>query len=457
MNIRAAAVIICLLAPAAIAETVEETTDRLVDAALASDQSWRVLEHLADDIGPRLSGSNGLDEAIGYTADVFREWGLSVRLEPVMVPHWVRGEEAAILVSHRGAALRLTTLGGSVATPPAGITAEVVEVGSVSEIAAKGAALSGKIVLFNGAMDPRLVEQQRAGDAYGGAVWQRGRGPSAAARYGAVAALIRSVTTRSLRTPHTGALTYDKSLPKIPAAAISTEDAELIHRLLARGERVVVRLVLAPRTLPDAPSANVIAEIPGREKPEEIVVIGGHLDSWDLGRGAIDNGSGVAVVMDALRIIHASGLRPRRTIRVVLFANEENGLKGGRTYAEDHSADLWRHVAAIEHDLGVGAPTGFSTTLGPAEINRLMPWVTSLSRLGALRFETREQTGADTSPLTGGCVTGFGARPDATHYFDYHHTEADTLDKVDPALLRQNVAAMVTLTWALAEMPERLR
>jgi Zn-dependent M28 family amino/carboxypeptidase len=269
--------------------------------------------------------------------------------------------------------------------------------------------------------------------------------------------LVRSVTTRSLRTPHTGAVGYDEKLPKIPAAAVATEDADFIHRRIAKGEKVVVKLRLTPQSFPDAPSANVIAEITGREKPEEVVVIGGHLDSWDNGRGAIDNGSGVAVVMDAIRIIHASGMRPRRTIRVVLFTNEENGLKGGKAYAKDNNDDLWRHVAAIEHDLGAGAPTGFRTTLAPGEIARLTPWVTSLARLGALRFATEEGTGADTSPLTEACVTGFGAMPDTTSYFDYHHTEADTLDKVDPALLRQNVAAMVTLTWALAEMPERIR
>ena len=454
---RLVAMVILSIAPAAVSQTVQQTTDRFVDEALASQESWRVVEHLADEIGPRLSGSRGHERAIEFTAAQFRAWGISVRLEPVIVPHWVRGEEEAVLVSHHATRLRLTTLGRSVATPAEGITAEVVEVRSMAELETRKNEIPGRIVLFNEPMDARVVAQHRAESAYGAAAPQRTRGASAAAKRGAVAVLVRSLTTRSLRTPHTGAVGYDEKLPKIPAAAIATEDADLIHRLMSKGERVVVKLRLSPQTLPDAPSANVIAEIPGREKPEEIIVIGGHLDSWDNGRGAIDNGSGVAVVMDAMRIIQASGLQPRRTIRAVLFANEENGRMGGKTYAKDNNDDLWRHVAAIEHDLGAGAPMGFRTTLEPAEIERLQPWVGSLARLGALRFSTERSVGADTSPLVGGCVTGFGAMPDATSYFDYHHSEADTLDKVDPELLRENVAAMVVLTWALAEMPERVR
>ncbi|HET7711442.1 MAG TPA: M20/M25/M40 family metallo-hydrolase, partial [Thermoanaerobaculia bacterium] len=308
----------------------------------------------------------------------------------------------------------------------------------------------GKIVFYNNAMDRELVRAGRAFEAYSKAVVFRGSGASRAAEYGAVAAVVRSVGSDSLRTPHTGALRYDVKFPRIPAAALSAEDAMLIHRLLAKGERVRMHLYMTPKTLSDVDSHNVVAEIRGREKPDEIVLIGAHLDSWDLGTGAIDNGSGVAMVMETMRLMKELNLRPRRTVRCVLFMNEENGLRGGREYFARHKAE--KHVAAIESDAGAAAPVGFLTTLkGDALVPLERAFQTLPAPLNAMRFDTSPQTGADTSFLIEAGVTGFGLVPNPRLYFDYHHTPADTLDKVDPKELAQDTAAVAALTWILAE------
>jgi len=342
----------------------------------------------------------------------------------------------------------LTALGGSVATPMTGLTADVVEVNSFDELKALGAKAKGKIVFYNNPMDMDLVRAHRGFEAYGKAVAFRGSGPSRAAEYGAVAALIRSVGSASLRTTHTGALRYDPNQPKIPAAAMTAEDAMLVDRLLKKGERVRMHLLLTPRTLPDVESANVIAELRGSEKPEEIVVIGGHLDSWDLGTGAIDDGSGVAMVMETMRLLNEMNLAPKRTIRCVLFMNEENGLNGGRAYFSNHKND--RHVAAIESDSGVAVPIGFRTTLKGDALTALEQRAQPLAAIGAAKFESTRETGADTSFLIEGGVPGFSFVPEPLHYFDYHHTPADTLDKVDPKELAQDSAAIAALTWILA-------
>ena len=432
----------------------QSTPDRIIDYTLANSRAYETLSYLTDNIGPRLSGSEGADLAVKWTTNKFREWGIDVRNEPVMVPHWVRGAERARLVSHNDQKIVLTTLGGSIATPPDGITAEVIEVTSYDQLAELGRAkIKGKIVFYNKAMDMTLVESGRAFEAYGQAVVFRGGGASRAAEYGAVAAVVRSVASASLRTPHTGAMRYDPKHPKIPAAAITTEDADLIHRLLAKGERVRMHLVLTPRTLPDARSANVIAEIRGSERPDEIVLIGGHLDSWDLGTGAIDDGSGVVMVMETLRVMKELGIRPKRTIRGVLFMNEENGLRGGRTYFANVAKreELHKHVAAIETDAGAAPPTGFISTLEGQSLKQIQSRARVLARIGAMKFTSSKHTGADTSPLTDAGVPGFGLVPDPRHYFDYHHTPADTLDKVDPKALAQNTAAIAALAYILAE------
>jgi Zn-dependent M28 family amino/carboxypeptidase len=434
--------IIALLALTATAQTA----DQIIQRALASPKAYETLAYLTDNIGPRLSGSAGAAASVKWTTGRFRQWGIPVTNETVMVPHWVRGEERATLPSHFQQTIVLTALGGSVATPAKGITADVVEVSSYDELKTKD--VRGKIVFYNNPMDMERVRSHRSFEAYRIAVEFRGSGASKAAERGAVAAVIRSVGSASLRTPHTGALRYDTKIRKIPAAAMTAEDAMLIHRLLAKGERVRMHLVLTPKTLPDVASANVVAEIRGSEKPEEIVLIGAHLDSWDLGTGAIDDASGVAMVMETMRLFKEMNLRPRRTVRCVLFMNEENGLRGGRAYAARHKKE--KHVAAIETDAGAAAPTGFSTTLKGDALSALEQRTGALTALGANRFETQAETGADISPLTEAGVTSFGFVPDPLHYFDYHHSPADTLDKVDPKELAQDSAAIAALTWILA-------
>ncbi|HYC88500.1 MAG TPA: M20/M25/M40 family metallo-hydrolase [Thermoanaerobaculia bacterium] len=424
----------------------------LIDHILKTSRAYDHLAYLSDKIGPRLSGSKNAEKAVRWTTEQFRSWGIDVRNERVMVPHWVRGVERGRLVSH-DQPLVLTTLGGSVATPAGGITAEVVEVTSYEELEKLGRAkIAGKIVYYHSSFDMAMVESGRAFEAYGKAVQFRGLGASRAAEHGAVAAVIRSVATASLRSPHTGSMRYEAGKPKIPAAALSTEDGDLVHRLLARGDRVRMHLMLTPRTLPDVPSANVIAEIRGSERPEEIVLIGGHLDSWDLGTGAIDNGSGCAMIMETMRVIKELGLRPKRTIRAVLFMNEENGLRGGRAYfaGAARREELHRHIAAIETDAGASTPTGFITTYEGKSLEAIQYRTNVLQRIAPMKFTSSKHTGADTTPLIDAGIPGFGLVPEPRHYFDYHHSAADTLDKVDPKALAQNTAAIAGLAWILA-------
>jgi carboxypeptidase Q len=444
--------LIAALTLAAAVSLSAQQPESLIDYILKSSRAYDHLSHLTDQIGPRLSGSANAEKAVRWTTQQFRTWRIDVRNEPVMVPHWVRGEERGRLVSH-DQPLVLTALGGSVATPAKGITAEVIEVTSYEQLEQLGRAkVAGKIVYYHASFDMALVESGRAFEAYGKAVQFRGLGASRAAEYGAVAAVIRSVATASLRSPHTGSLRYDEKHPKIPAAALSTEDGDLLHRLLARGERVRMHLTLTPRTLPDVQSANVIAEIRGSERPEEIVLIGGHLDSWDLGTGAIDNGSGCAMIMETMRAMKELGLKPKRTIRAVLYMNEENGLRGGRKYFENvaRREELHHHVAAIETDAGAATPTGFITTYEGKSLEDIERRAKSLNRIAPMSFHSSRHTGADTSPLVDAGVPGFGLVPDPRHYFDYHHSAADTLDKVDPKPLAQNTAALAGLAWVLA-------
>ncbi len=432
----------------------QSTDERLIDFILNQSQAYQTLAHLTDEIGPRLSGSRNAELAVRWTTQRFRDWGIDVRNERVMVPHWVRGEERGSLPSHHNQKLVLTALGGSVATPAAGITADVVEVTSYEQLDQLGReGIRGKIVFYSAPMDMQLIESGRAFEAYSKAVVFRGVGASRAAEYGAVAAVIRSVASGSLRSPHTGSMRYDEKQPKIPAAALATEDAELVHRLLANGDRVRMHLVLTPRALPEVASSNVVAEIRGSEHPEEIVLIGGHLDSWDLGTGAIDNGSGVSMVMETMRALKELGIRPKRTIRAVLFMNEENGLRGARAYFAGAAAreELHRHVAAIETDAGAAPPVGFISTLEGAALQRVKARMGVLSRIAPMYFESSTHTGADTSPMVDAGIPGFGLVPDPRHYFDYHHSDADTLDKVDPKALAQNTAALAALAYELAE------
>ena len=437
-----------MLAAFVLLAATASTPDAIIEREVASTRAYDTLEVLTDNIGQRLSGSANAAAAVRWATDRFEQWGISVTNEKVMVPHWVRGAEYGRLVSHRDQQIILTALGGSVATPAKGITADVIEVNSYDELKSLGEKVRGKIVFYNNPMDMELVRSHRSFEAYRKAVEFRGSGASRAAEYGAVAAVIRSVASASLRTPHTGAMRYDPKQPRIPAAALTVEDAMLVDRLLKKGDRVTMRLVLTPQTLPDVASANVVAEIRGSERPEEIVLIGGHLDSWDLGTGAIDDGSGVAMVMETMRLIKEMDLHPKRTIRAVLFMNEENGLNGGREYFAKHKSE--KHVAAIETDAGAAAPTGFRTTLKGEALANLEKVAQPLSAVGAAHFETTSETGADTSFLTEAGVPGFGFVPEPLKYFDYHHSPADTLDKIDPKELAQDTAAVAALAWILA-------
>lgn len=435
-----------------------QAAERIIEAALSSGEAWRKLEELCDDIGHRLTGSEGLERAIQWALETLaRDGHENVRAEPVSAPKWVRGAESLEMLEPRPMPLAMLGLGGSVGTPPEGITAEVVAVRDLEHLTALGEQVRGKIVLFD---HPMPTEDAARGAGYGSAAQYRVYGARWASQYGAVAALVRSATTRSLQTPHTGAMSYADAPERIPAACVTTEAAALITRLQHRGIPVRVRLKMEARSEGTVQTANVIAELCGRERPEQIVLIGGHLDSWDVGQGAHDDGGGCVTAMEALRILRALDLRPRRTIRVVLFTNEENGLAGGRTYARDHVAELSRHVAAIEADAGTFQPTGFAVDhRDPQTLSlvagRLVRVLRLLEPLGATEVRTGH-SGADISPMKPSGVVLLGQCVDMTHYFDVHHTHADTLDKVALEDLNRNVAAMAVVAYVLADLPDPL-
>jgi carboxypeptidase Q len=431
-------------------------------AALTSDYAYARLAYLCNNIGPRLSGSPQAHAAVNYVAAELRKLGLEVKLEKVSVPHWVRGQETGELTEFAGLTpnttqkIALTALGGSVATPKEGITAEVVVVNNFDELQALGRErVAGKIVLYNAKFDQQLADNGFAGQAYGQAAIYRGIGASTAARLGAVAALNRSAGGADYRLPHTGALRYADDAPKIPAAAVASEDAEMLAYLGKEGP-VKMHLVLTPQTLPDEPSYNVVADLKGSEQPEQIVIVSGHLDSWDLGRGAIDDGAGVVMAMQAAQILKQLGLRPKRTIRVIAWMNEENGLAGGRGYFEAHQAEVANHFAAIEADLGAGHPTGFSASGKPEVLTLLQPLAAILQSQGAGVTRSATDTGSDIGPLRAAGVPTFDPIQDARTYFNYHHTAADTLDKVNPKELQENCALIAALAYTLANMPQTL-
>ncbi|MDX6402683.1 MAG: hypothetical protein QOH70_138 [Blastocatellia bacterium] len=435
---------------------------KIQQAAFESDYAYRQVAHLANNIGPRLSGSAQAQTAVEYVAAELRKLGLEVKLEKVMVPHWVRGEETGSLTEYPGMApnttqkIVLTALGGSVATPNDGLTAEVVVVNNFDELQALGRSrVAGKIVLFNAKFDQQLADNGFAGPAYGQSVIYRGTGASAAARLGAVAALNRSAGGADYRLPHTGALRYADDAPKIPAAAVAAEDADLLAHLTSEG-KVRMHLVLTPQTLPDAVSYNVIGDLKGSEHPEQIVIVSGHLDSWDLGRGAIDDGAGVAVAMQAAQLLKQMHLRPKRTLRVIAWMNEENGTMGARTYAKDYQNEIANHFAAIETDLGAGHPLGFYAQGKPEILTLLQPLASILQSQGAGVTRLVEETGSDVEPLGAAGVPTFAPIQDARTYFNYHHTAADTLDKINPRELQENCAVVAALAYTLASMPQSL-
>jgi carboxypeptidase Q len=448
---------------AATAARYRPTSDRLIDAALKDDAGLQRLEYLCYRIGNRLSGSDALNRALDWSATEMKGAGLkNVGRVPVKVPHWVRGAESAEMLEPMRRKIFMLGLGGSPSTPPAGIEADIVAVSDFEELRRLGRpGVQGRIVLF----DAPFV-------SYDETVKYRDEGPARAQALGAVAALVRSITPRSLRVPHTGATAYGAPPPKIPCAAVAVEDAMWMHGLVRSGQRVRVRLSMQAHFETDADSADVMGEIPGRERKNEVVVIGGHIDSWDVGMGAHDDGAGVMAALEAAALIEQLGLHARRTIRVVFWTNEENGGKGGKAYRDwaDRQPDM-RHIAAIEMDGGAERPIGFDLSIirrlprprpkmlagdfGSLQID-MFPKAAAIASLLSRIHANQLLPGSgesDIEPLMAEGVPGFGLRTAMTHYWDYHHSEADTFDKIVPDAFRRCVAAMAVMSYVLADWP----
>jgi carboxypeptidase Q len=448
-----AAAFVALLAAQADAQSTlgwinvyRDTAARLIKAATADDFAWQRLAELTDAYGNRLSGSENLGRAIAWAAETMKKDGLdNVHTEKVMVPKWTRGRESAEIVDPPRHALTILGLGGSVATPPGGLEAEVLVVESFNELRMRAAEARGRIVLFN---EPFTN--------YADTVSYRTGSARAAAQAGAVAVLVRAVGPVGLRTPHTGSVQYQADLPAIPAAAVSGEDANRLARLSARGRKVRVHLSLDGRSEGDVESANVVAEIRGREKPDEVVVLGGHIDSWDVGAGASDDGVGCVVTWEALRLMKKLGIQPRRTVRLVLWTNEENGTRGAAAYAEKYASTAMNHVFALEADSGVFEPArfGFSGSLAARNVIRE---ITSLLAPLNLADTISGGGGADIDPIAqAGRVPTMAYMGDPTRYFTIHHTPADTVERIAPEEVSKGAAAIAVVTYVIAEMPERL-
>jgi carboxypeptidase Q len=433
----------------------QASANQLIDAALRDSAAYARLTVLVDRFGHRMSGSASLERAIDWIVAEMKADGLErVRTEPVMVTNWVRGAESAVLESPRRMPLRMLGLGRSVGTPANGISAPVLVVRNFAELRARGREAKGKIILFNAPFDTTVNPFV----GYGQAVQYRAYGVDSAAAVGAVGVLVRSVTPHSLNTPHTGALSYADTIrrvPKIPGAAITVEDAEMLQRMQNRRERIVVRLRMGARTLPPARSRNVIAEVRGSELPDEIVVIGGHIDSWDVGQGAVDDAGGSVAAWHALKLIKRLGIRPKRTIRAVLWTNEEVGLSGAFAYRDAHSAELEKHVLAMESDNGVFRPRGLFFSGDSSGLPMVRDIAALLRRAGV---DSVQATGpeADVWPLWQRGVPTLAIDTDPSRYFWYHHTDADTIDKLDPREMALCVAVMAVVANTAANMEGRL-
>lgn len=422
------------------------------DDVLHHAQGPALVKSLVDECGPRLTGSAGYERAVAWGVRTMQQLGLkNVHTEPVTAPAWVRGEESGQLLAPYAFNLSLTALGGSVSTPPGGIEGEVIEVPSLEALAAlPREQVEGKIVILN-----KVTERTRSGEGYGKAGDIRGAGPSAAAKQGAIGVLTRSLATGTERFPHTGMLKYDPAVAKLPAAALAVPDVELIHRLLASGQKVRVRYTLGAHMIGDVQTANVVGEVPGTELPNEVVILGAHLDSWDLAGGAIDDGAGVAMVLDAARAIAAHG-GARRTVRVVLFNNEEMGLSGAKAYAQQHAAELANHVAALELDFGTGSSYGLGYVAGPGSKDVIEAAARPLLPLGVAAPEPAPYHGSDLYPMRAAGVPMLTLMQDGTTYFDHHHSANDTLERIEPNGLAQTAAAAATLAKGLADAPGRM-
>ncbi len=459
-----ALVVMALLAAPPVAPEVDPAVlAKIRDAAMQSDWAYQHLADLTDRVGPRLSGSRGAEAAVEQVRETMKGVGLSVSLQPVKVPHWVRGEERAELVEYKGRPngitqrVHLTALGNSIGTPADGLTAQVLVVRSTAELEARGAEAKGKIVLIDTPFDEALAASGEASSAYSQAGAARFRAPLRVADLGGVAALVRSVGGADFRLPHTGMTSGSKDGGvTVPAAALTAEDAALIGRLAVQGP-VTMKLTLTSQLLPEVDSHNVLADLKGREKPSQLVIVSGHLDSWDLGTGALDDGAGVMAAMGAVQLLKSLGLTPRRTIRAIAWMNEENGVRGGDAYVAQNTERVASHVAVIEADGGAGRPLGVLANCTSDSLRRLEPVMTALKPIGATVLKHVEKPiGTDISDLQTLGVPGFEPYLDGRSYFNYHHSAADTFDKVDPDLLRRQVAVLAVLAYTLAEMPEPL-
>jgi hypothetical protein len=423
----------------------------IFNEALSRGKSYEMLSDLCLKIGPRLSGSPGAAAAVEWSRHIMETYDFdSVWLQPVMVPHWVRGQKeiTRVINSKKMGTIDLSVcaLGNSVGTGPSGIGASILEVKSFDELKQLGAkAVQGKIIFFNRPMDPTQIHTFAA---YGGAVDQRGSGASEAAKLGAVAVIVRSMGINQEDYPHTGALRYAPDIKKIPAVAISTKHAELLSKLLKDEKDLQVYIETHCEMLEDAPSFNVVGQINGGEYKDEIIDIGGHLDSWDLAQGAHDDGTGCVQSIEVLRLFKALGIKPKRTIRAVMFMNEENGLRGGMKYAEIAKAKNENHIAAIESDEGGFTPRGFTMTGNDVVKNKIRSWKPMFEPYGLSDFG-HDGGGADIGPLASSGTLMIGYFPDSQRYFDYHHTPVDTFDKVSKRELEMGSAAMAALVFLI--------
>ena len=427
-------------------EPYRSNVEKLIAAAQADQFAWDRLAELTDTYGQRLSGSDNLNRAIAWAVETMKKDGLeNVHTERVMVPRWVRGNESLEITNPPHHVIPMLGLGGSVATPPAGIDAEVMVVSNADDLGRRAAEARGKIVLFN---VPYTT--------YGETVQFRSGGASMAARHGAVASLVRSVGPIGLRTPHTGGMSYAADAARIPTAAITAEDANRIQRLVNRGVKVRVRLKMESKFDADAESFNVVGEIKGSERPEEIVLAGGHFDSWDPGTGASDDGVGCIVTWEAARLMKKLNIRPKRTVRVVLFTNEENGMRGGNGYRDQHAAEAANHVLAVESDSGVFAPARLGFT-GPEAARKIIHDIAALLAPIGMQEISGGGGGADIGPIaTLGKVPMMAYGGDSNKYFTIHHTPADTVDRIEPAEVSKAAAALAAMIYVVADMPQAL-
>lgn len=442
---------LCLLAPSiAYAQTHEEAIKRIYDEALTNSPIYEDLRTLCKDIGHRLSGSPQAAAAVEYTRQLMESYEFdTVFLQPVMVPHWVRGEKevARVVNSNKLGSfdLNVIALGNSVGTGKKGVVAEVIELGGVEEVEEHGEQLKGKIVFFNGKMDPTRINNF---SAYGKAVVQRAYGASDAAKYGAKAVIVRSVTNRQDDIPHTGSLVYKPLAPQIPAVAISTNDAEKLSALLKDQGDLNVFIRTTSEMKEEVLSYNVVGELRGSENPEEIIAVGGHLDSWDVGEGAQDDGGGCMQAIEALRLFKELKIQPKRTLRAVMWMNEENGLRGGKEYARVAGEKGEKHIAAIESDAGSFRPQGFRTSGDEGQRAKIRAWKDYFRPYGLWSFD-QPGGGADISPLADQGTLLIGLAPSSQRYFIYHHTDADVFEAVDKRELELGAASMSALIYLL--------